>query len=99
MYTLVWDYQTDLLVYVHGADSQGRDGSALSGSGAAAIGTLLNDPTIPLEIGGTTYNNGSASTVDQVFCGSVASVQIYKAALTADEITGNWNATRHRFGT
>ena len=64
--------------------------AALSGSADSTnplyIGAFRNNATVPEAASAT------------VFSGSIATVKIYKKALTADEIKTNYIATKRRFG-
>jgi hypothetical protein len=52
-----------------------------------------NDNSLPVSIGSRFYNS-----INSPFNGNIAQVSIYNRALTAAEISQNFNALKHRFG-
>jgi hypothetical protein len=62
--------------------------------------TLNNSSSATVVFGSTLYSNdiGRLGVGSQYFNGSIANVSVYNRALTAAEVSRNFNATRHRFG-
>tara|TARA_R110002110_G_scaffold68811_10_gene186053 strand:- start:3399 stop:4196 length:798 start_codon:yes stop_codon:yes gene_type:complete len=92
LYSMVWDAGTKLTVYVDTTEN------ANVTSGTDTIDDIGN--ALPLQLGGTTYSNGSATGGNPTneFQGQIASVQIYNTALSSANITTNYNAAKTRFG-
>jgi hypothetical protein len=73
---------------------------------ASGVSTLYVNGVSTYTVTGYTYGNGTPSRLgigadpgaQEPFQGNIANTQIYNRALTADEISQNFNATRGRFG-
>jgi hypothetical protein len=83
MITLTYDFITDNYNFYINSVLQGTSTSAKSSSGAITKTTI-----------GSRYNQASS----EYFTGNIFTTQIYNRALSATEITQNFNALRGRYG-
>ena len=86
--TMVYETQTQLRLYVNTT----LDIAVSVGS----FGSITN--TLPTAIGAAVANNGVEGTLSQTIGASISQVQVYNRALTASEITQNYNALKGRYG-
>ena len=85
---MVYETQNELRFYVNGE----LDGTVRVGT----YGSITN--SLPTAIGAAIVNTGVEGSLSQTYDGKIAHVGLYNKALTASEITQNYNATKGRFG-
>ena len=84
---MVYNTQNDLKLYVNGS----LDGTLTVG----AYGSISN--SLPTAIGTSVAFNGVEGTYGQYFGGNISNVSLHNRALSAAEITQNYNALKNRF--
>jgi hypothetical protein len=83
------------ITYNSGLVNMYMNGNLISSSNSAY--TTLKAVTTPITIGAD-WDGGSVDTLLRFYNGNIATTQIYNRALSAAEVSQNFNATRSRYG-